>query len=267
MRAIQIDRFGTPDVLRVADVPEPGPDTGDVLIRAVATSINPVDDKTREGLFGDGIPPAPITLGWDLAGIVVDGGGSGLRPGERVVAMSHQLGSGRGTWADLVALPAHAVALAPRDVSLAEAVTLPLPGLTAWQTWTGSRSSPASGRWSPGRPARSAGWRCRSPGRVVCGSTPWSPGRRSPPSPASTVPAWSPPTPTPCGAATTTRSSTPSARSSPTRWRTAAGTRPSPPRPARCPTCRRAACAPPSTRYARTAPHCAGSPNWSTAAR
>ncbi|TVL91957.1 NADP-dependent oxidoreductase [Streptomyces sp. SAJ15] len=134
MRAIQIDRFGTPDVLGVVDAPEPEPGTGDVLVRTVATSINPVDDKTREGAIGEGTPPLPMTLGWDLAGIVVDGGSSGLRPGERVIAMSHQLGSGRGTWADLVALPAQAVAPAPQTVSLAEAATLPLPGLTAWQT-------------------------------------------------------------------------------------------------------------------------------------
>ncbi|MGW1410857.1 zinc-binding dehydrogenase [Streptomyces sp. NPDC002403] len=48
--------------------------------------------------------------------------------------MSHQLGSGRGTWADLVALPAEAVAFAPQSVSLVAAATLPLPGLTALQT-------------------------------------------------------------------------------------------------------------------------------------
>ncbi|WP_257004464.1 NADP-dependent oxidoreductase [Streptomyces sp. SA15] len=105
-----------------------------MLIRTVATSINPVDDKTREGAIGEGTPPLPMTLGWDLAGIVVDGGSSGLRPGERVIAMSHQLSTGRGTWADLVALPAHCLAPAPQAVSLVEAATLPLPGLAALQT-------------------------------------------------------------------------------------------------------------------------------------
>ncbi|UWS70599.1 NADP-dependent oxidoreductase [Streptomyces noursei] len=134
MRAVQIDRFGTPDVLDLVVAPEPEPGPGEVLIRTVATSLNPVDDKTRKGAIGDGTPPLPMTLGWDLAGIVVDGGDSGLRAGERVIAMSHQLGSGRGTWADLVALPASAVAVAPQTVGLVEAATLPLPGLTAWQT-------------------------------------------------------------------------------------------------------------------------------------
>jgi NADPH:quinone reductase-like Zn-dependent oxidoreductase len=134
VRAIQIDRFGTPDVLGLVEVAQPAPGPGDVLIRTVATSINPVDDKTREGAIGEGTPPLPMRLGWDLAGIVVDGGNSGLRAGERVIAMSHQLTSGRGTWADLVALPAEAVAAAPQAVSLVEAATLPLPGLSALQT-------------------------------------------------------------------------------------------------------------------------------------
>ncbi|MFE7190976.1 NADP-dependent oxidoreductase [Kitasatospora sp. NPDC057541] len=142
MRAIRIDRFGTPDVLGVVDAPEPTAAAGEVLIRATATSINPVDDKTREGAIGPGTPPLPMTLGWDLAGTVVDGGRSGLRAGEPVVAMSHQLGSGRGTWAELVALPAAAVARAPGTVEPAAAATLPLPGLTAWQTldWLGVRA-------------------------------------------------------------------------------------------------------------------------------
>ncbi|MFC5181147.1 NADP-dependent oxidoreductase [Actinomadura harenae] len=134
MRAIQIDRFGGPDVLGLAEVPRPEPGPGDVLIRTIATSLNPVDDKTREGVIGGGTPPLPMTLGWDLAGIVVDAGDSGLGAGERVIAMSHQLATGRGTWADLVALPAQAVAFAPHAVTLAEAATLPLPGLTALQT-------------------------------------------------------------------------------------------------------------------------------------
>jgi NADPH:quinone reductase-like Zn-dependent oxidoreductase len=139
VRAIEIDRFGPPDVLRLVDVAEPGPVTGEVLIRTVATSVNPVDDKTRAGAIGEGTPPLPMRLGWDVAGIVVDGGAGRWRAGDRVFAMSHQLGTRRGTWADLIALPAEAVATAPRGVSLVEAATLPLPGLSAVQTlaWLG----------------------------------------------------------------------------------------------------------------------------------
>jgi NADPH:quinone reductase-like Zn-dependent oxidoreductase len=107
-----------------------------VLIRTIATSINPVDEKTRSGAF-DLLLPA--TIGWDLAGVVVDPGDSELGTGDRVMAMSHQLSTQRGTWADLVALPSGIVAPAPSSVSILETATLPLPGLTALQTldWLG----------------------------------------------------------------------------------------------------------------------------------
>ncbi|MGR6919524.1 NADP-dependent oxidoreductase [[Actinomadura] parvosata] len=134
MRAVRIDRHGGLEVLALADVPEPRPADAEVLVRVIASAINPVDDKTREGAIGEGTPPLPMTLGWELAGIVVDPGPSGLPVGERVFGMSHQLASGRGSWADLVAMPAASLAVAPSSASLVEAATLPLPGLTAWQT-------------------------------------------------------------------------------------------------------------------------------------
>ncbi|MFB9469242.1 NADP-dependent oxidoreductase [Nonomuraea salmonea] len=134
MRALQIDRFGDLDVLALVNVPEPQPADGEVLVRVIASAINPVDDKTREGAIGEGTPPLPMTLGWELAGIVVNPGTSGLSVGERVFGMSHQLATGRGSWADLVAIPAASIAQAPTSVSLVEAATLPLPGLTALQT-------------------------------------------------------------------------------------------------------------------------------------
>ncbi len=121
-------------MLALVDVPEPHPAGDEVLVRVIASAVNPVDDKTREGAIGEGTPPVPMTLGWELAGVVVQAGTSGLPTGERVFGMSHQLATGRGTWADLVAIPAASIARAPSSVSLVEAATLPLPGLTAWQT-------------------------------------------------------------------------------------------------------------------------------------
>ncbi|MDP9868321.1 MULTISPECIES: NADP-dependent oxidoreductase [Streptosporangium] len=134
MRALHIDTFGGPEVVTVRELPAPEPDRDEVLVRTVASSINPVDVKTREGAIRGGVPPLPMTLGWDLAGVVLDPGGSGLSVGERVIAMSAQLAAGRGTWADLISLPVHTLAIAPLNVSLVEAATLPLPGLTATQT-------------------------------------------------------------------------------------------------------------------------------------
>lgn len=133
VRAVRIDRFGGPDVLAVQDVPDPLPAPDEVLVRVVASSINPVDGKTRADQIRGGAPDLPMILGWDLAGIVVHPGSSSFDVGDPVVGMSAQLAAGRGTWADLVALPERVLAPAPRAASLVEAATLPLPGLTASQ--------------------------------------------------------------------------------------------------------------------------------------
>jgi len=133
MKAVQIDRFGGPDVLRVREVPDPEPGPGEVLVRLVASTINPVDVKVRSGAERPTHLPLPLTLGWDLAGQVVGTGPGAHRfhPGQHVLAMSAMAATGRGTWAELVALPEHLLATAPTSVSLVDAAGLPLAGLAA----------------------------------------------------------------------------------------------------------------------------------------
>jgi NADPH:quinone reductase-like Zn-dependent oxidoreductase len=130
MRAVQIDTHGGPEVLTVRDVAEPVVGPGEVLVRTVASSLNPVDWKTRAWDVG---PKLPMTLGWDLAGIVVASASPAFAVGDRVIAMSAQIATGRGTWAELVALPEHLVVHAPHSITLAQAATLPLAGVTALQ--------------------------------------------------------------------------------------------------------------------------------------
>ncbi|HEX9781057.1 MAG TPA: zinc-binding dehydrogenase [bacterium] len=86
MKAVIFDRFGGPEVLRHADVPDPSPGPGEVLVRVEACSINRVDCWVRQGL------PAyrtklPHVSGADIAGIIerVGPGVSAHRPGARVV--------------------------------------------------------------------------------------------------------------------------------------------------------------------------------------
>lgn len=74
-----------------------------------------------------------MTLGWDLAGVVLASDDARFGAGDRVIAMSAQFATGRGTWADIVSLPTDLLAPAPATVSLPEAATLPLTGLTAQQ--------------------------------------------------------------------------------------------------------------------------------------
>lgn len=131
IRAIRITDHGGVDRLTLTDQPIPTAAPGEVLVRVVASSINPVDCKTR-AWAGMG-PHLPATLGWDLAGVVVASTVPEFATGEAVIAASAQVATGRGTWAEQVALPARLLAPAPRSVSLAEAATLPLAGLTAAQ--------------------------------------------------------------------------------------------------------------------------------------
>ncbi|MEU3754202.1 NADP-dependent oxidoreductase [Streptomyces olivoreticuli] len=130
MRAVQIDVHGGPETLIVREVPEPQCGPGQVLVRTVASTLNPVDWKTRAWDVG---PALPTTLGWDLAGVVVASSSPEFAVGDRVIAMSAHVATGRGTWAELVALPDNLLTPAPATLTLAEAATLPLAGTTAAQ--------------------------------------------------------------------------------------------------------------------------------------
>jgi NADPH:quinone reductase-like Zn-dependent oxidoreductase len=132
VRAVQVDRPGGPDVLQVREVAAPVLGAGEVLVRAVATSLNPVDAAMR----ANGRLAFPLTLGWDLAGVVVESGVADFDPGDRVMALVDPYRTGRSAWADLVAVMPDALAAAPATAAFTEAATLPLAGLTALQCWT-----------------------------------------------------------------------------------------------------------------------------------
>jgi NADPH:quinone reductase-like Zn-dependent oxidoreductase len=139
-RAAVLDRFGDPDVLRVAAVPLPPPGPGDVRLRVLATALNPVDLHTRAGMiigatYPDLAPRFPMVLGWDAAGVVEEVGDQvrGWRPGDRAIAMVHQVATQAGTHAEQVVLPADLLAPWPGDAEPTIAAALPLAGLTARQ--------------------------------------------------------------------------------------------------------------------------------------
>src|SRR5690242_9546994 len=88
MRALRFDRYGPPDVLHVAELPEPTPGAGQAKVRVKAVALNPLDAKVRSGDLR--LVPImrgpPRGLGCDFAGEIVGvGGGAGPRhAGERV---------------------------------------------------------------------------------------------------------------------------------------------------------------------------------------
>jgi NADPH:quinone reductase-like Zn-dependent oxidoreductase len=71
MRTALIHRYGGPEVLQVEDMPEPQPNAGEAIVAVIASTINPVDVKTRTPGTVQQVPGFPAVLGWDIAGIVL----------------------------------------------------------------------------------------------------------------------------------------------------------------------------------------------------
>ncbi|KNC19114.1 NADPH:quinone reductase [Arthrobacter sp. RIT-PI-e] len=134
MKAIQYHEFGGPDVLRHEEVDRPAPGPGEVLVRVVATSFNPVDDHIRLGVLAAAIPaPLPVTPGPDVAGTVVElgDGVKGPAVGDEVIGMFPL--DVHGGAAEYAVIAADLVTAAPRTLPLADAAALPLTGLAARQ--------------------------------------------------------------------------------------------------------------------------------------
>jgi len=85
MKAIRVSDFGGPDVLKLQEVPDPKPDSGQVLVRVKAAGVNPVETYIRAGAYARK-PSLPYTPGTDAAGIVEAAGPNVKRfkPGDRV---------------------------------------------------------------------------------------------------------------------------------------------------------------------------------------
>jgi enoyl reductase len=130
VRAVVYDRYGGPDVLRVADLPVPEPGPGEVRVRVRVAGVNPVDAKRRRGEFAAFAPaPFPQRLGAEYAG-TVDALGPGV---EGPVVGAEVLGSADGTaYADFVLVPAADVAARPPGVPREVAGALPAAGQTAY---------------------------------------------------------------------------------------------------------------------------------------
>jgi len=132
MRAFVLTKYRQP--LELQETAEPEVGERDVLIRVEAVGINQLDEKIRLGEFAQILPYSlPVVLGNDVAGTVIRVGGlvESFRPGDRVFARPDQ---GRmGAFAERIAVADADLALVPTRITAAEAASLPLVALTAWQ--------------------------------------------------------------------------------------------------------------------------------------
>lgn len=134
MKRLQYSRYGGPEVLSLDDVDVPSPGRGEVLVRVLAAAANAMDWKARRGEMPS-LPwrGFPRGVGYDFAG-VVDRCGAGvttLRVGDEVLGTPPL--QQPGAFADFVVAKERSVARKPDTLSFAEAATLPVVGLTAYQ--------------------------------------------------------------------------------------------------------------------------------------
>ncbi len=135
MQGVGLFEFGGPEVLQVVDLPETHAAAEEVRIRVHASTVNPTDTYLRKGARADalrGVAP-PYVPGMDIAGVIDEigpGTATRLAVGDAVMAMVVNFAS-HGGYRESIVLPADCVVRAPAGVTLIEAATLPMNGLTA----------------------------------------------------------------------------------------------------------------------------------------
>jgi alcohol dehydrogenase len=134
MKAALIDRYGSNDLVKVADIGVPVMGPTDLLVQVHAAGVNPLDAKTRDGKLKTLLKYRfPLVLGNDLSGVVCGVGAEVTRfkKGDAVYA---RLDTDRiGAFAEFAVVGEGAAALKPTNVTFEEAASLPLVALTAWQ--------------------------------------------------------------------------------------------------------------------------------------
>ena len=134
MKAFIIERYGPNNRLRVGEIPDPQPGDDDVLVEIHAASVNPLDFKIRDGKLKPVLHyRLPLILGNDLAGVVVRAGSRVRRfkTGDEVYSRPDD--DRIGAFAEFISIKEDSLANKPAKLTMEEAASIPLVGLTAWQ--------------------------------------------------------------------------------------------------------------------------------------
>lgn len=136
MKAVQINEFGDNSVIQVTQVDKPNIAEGQVLVEVHAASLNPVDSVIRSGYMQEMAPvQLPITLGGDIAGVVVEvaPGVEGLAVGDKVYGQSLAIAGVSGAFAEFASANVAQIAKMPSSLDFTEAASLPLTAASALQ--------------------------------------------------------------------------------------------------------------------------------------
>jgi NADPH:quinone reductase-like Zn-dependent oxidoreductase len=132
MKAVRVHAYGGPEQLRLEEAPQPKAESGKVVVRISASSVNPIDYKLASGVMRQIMPiNFPWIPGGDFSGTVeeVGPGVTGFKKGDAVYGDA----SGGGAYAEFYAGPVTMIAPRPQKLSHVEAASVPLAGQTAWQ--------------------------------------------------------------------------------------------------------------------------------------
>ncbi len=135
MKAQSIKQFGDVSVFEETQLAKPTVKPGYVLIKVMATSVNPIDTKIRAGFVPDITPPFPAVLHGDVAGIIeeVGTGVTNFKVGDEVYGCAGGLKGEDGALAEYMLADAKLITQKPASITMAEAAALPLVVITAWE--------------------------------------------------------------------------------------------------------------------------------------
>jgi NADPH:quinone reductase-like Zn-dependent oxidoreductase len=134
MQAFIVERYGKRNALKQADMPTPELRDDELLVQVHAAGVNLIDSKIRSGEFKLILPyRLPLVLGHDVAGVVTQVGPRvrQFKVGDEVYARPDDMRI--GTFAEFVAVKESSLALKPTNITMEEAASTPLVGLTVWQ--------------------------------------------------------------------------------------------------------------------------------------
>lgn len=132
MKAVVVNEWGGPEVLKYQDAPKPEPKDDEILVRVIAAAVNPVDTYVRQGKFGGG-RNLPAIIGYDISG-TVEKTGANAKKFEQGDAVYCYLSVMRGGgYAEFAVAKESETALKPKNINFEEAAAVPLAATTAWQ--------------------------------------------------------------------------------------------------------------------------------------
>lgn len=134
MKAFIVKSYGKKEKLHLTEIAEPVVNENDVLVQVHSAGVNLLDSKIRSGEFKLILSyKTPFTLGHDVAGIVTKVGSkvTKFKVGDEVYARPADYRI--GTFSEFISINEEDVAIKPKSLTMEEAASIPLVGLTAWQ--------------------------------------------------------------------------------------------------------------------------------------